>query len=369
MIESASIFILVGVSLGLFFTLLLTTSFIYQSRSNQLLAATLFIFILLLLRVSALAEGTLLAEFMDCIRVEYLFSALFYCYLCSSLEEPLHPQISLLLFSPFFLLSSWYSIIILREDRIDPRLEVGMEYFELFEVYLVGLFFFVVIALAPGMIKRSKSPATLKRWISIKSCALAVLVSGWLLLDGVERLFDLDYWDYLVNGMALFLIGITYFGVQHLPISSKVNPIQVLPKEEKKSVLPSLSKVSIQHFKRMQQLMLEQQIFKDPAFNRQRLASSLGLSPGTITRVLKENTTLNFNEFVDQYRIDLAKRLLLDERFQIYSLEAVGKEVGFKSRSHFYATFKKVTGLTPGAYKKRQILSCTLSNPLSQDSH
>ena len=117
----------------------------------------------------------------------------------------------------------------------------------------------------------------------------------------------------------------------------------------------------------MHELMQEKELFRDPQLNREQFAKLLDLSSSSITRILKEDACLNFHEFVDQYPIKLAKQLLKDEKYLIYSLEAIGNEAGFKSRSKFYATFKKHTGYTPGSFKSL-ILSGNLPNEIIQDS-
>ncbi|MEL6866521.1 MAG: helix-turn-helix domain-containing protein [Bacteroidota bacterium] len=363
MIDTAQMFMLPGISLGLFFSFLLITSDHYHSRSNQLLAAILFLFVLLLLKISAWTVGTILAEFLDCIRIEYLIAVLFYFYICASLKATPHPQISKWLFLPFFALSALYTSAILGEEIMDPIWGEGLEEYEEMEVYFIGLFFLLVTALSLPIIQRSKGPIATKKWLYAMAIVLTLLVIGWLMLDAVEYLFHIDYWDYLTNSMSILLMVVAYFGVQRLNQSAPIHSSKKTAGPNERKTVPTVKKTSLQHFKRIQELMLEQQLFKDPGFNRERLATVLGLSPSTITRVLKENTTKNFNQFIDHYRINLAKNLLVDERFHIYSLEAVGREVGFKSRSNFYATFKKVTGLSPGAYKKKIGLSCIRSNP------
>ena len=44
--------------------------------------------------------------------------------------------------------------------------------------------------------------------------------------------------------------------------------------------------------------------------------------------------------------------MLLDATFDQYSLVALGMEAGFKSKSAFYAAFKKQTNMTPAAFLK-----------------
>jgi AraC-like DNA-binding protein len=53
---------------------------------------------------------------------------------------------------------------------------------------------------------------------------------------------------------------------------------------------------------------------------------------------------------VNHYRIEKAKSLLLQSDQQV---SRICYDVGFNSKSTFYAAFKKVTGVTPGAFRKQ----------------
>ena len=57
---------------------------------------------------------------------------------------------------------------------------------------------------------------------------------------------------------------------------------------------------------------------------------------------------MTFTEFVNQYRINQAKTLLLQNK----NISETGYAVGFESISHFTRLFKKITGQNPSAFKK-----------------
>lgn len=71
-----------------------------------------------------------------------------------------------------------------------------------------------------------------------------------------------------------------------------------------------------------------------------------------VSQVINEKLGSHFMDFVNGYRIDRAKALLLDPDFAHLSIDGIAAEAGFRSRSAFYAAFKKGTGQTPGAYRK-----------------
>ena len=87
-------------------------------------------------------------------------------------------------------------------------------------------------------------------------------------------------------------------------------------------------------------------------FTLDQLAQLMGENPNYVSQVINEKTNSNFNTFINEYKIKEACRRLSDfEKYSGYTIEAVGRSVGFKSRANFSVTFKKFTGMTPTAYQ------------------
>ena len=74
--------------------------------------------------------------------------------------------------------------------------------------------------------------------------------------------------------------------------------------------------------------------------------------PKRVSQVINQETGKNFKAYINSFRIIDAKAMLNDEKASNLSIEGIGLEVGFKSKSSFYEAFKKETGLTPSGYKK-----------------
>ena len=83
----------------------------------------------------------------------------------------------------------------------------------------------------------------------------------------------------------------------------------------------------------------------------QELADLTNLTVAAFCRYFRKMTRLTFTEFVNQYRINQAKRhLLLD-----CSVTEACFESGFESLSYFNRIFKKVTGENPMQFKKAHL--------------
>jgi AraC-like DNA-binding protein len=76
------------------------------------------------------------------------------------------------------------------------------------------------------------------------------------------------------------------------------------------------------------------------------------VSPHQLSETLNQTIGRNFNEYVNDFRVEEAKALLLDPAYRHYSILAVAYEVGFPSKSVFYKVFKDRTSQSPTGYIK-----------------
>ena len=91
----------------------------------------------------------------------------------------------------------------------------------------------------------------------------------------------------------------------------------------------------------------------DEGFTLDQLAGLIDANPNYVSQVINEKKGCNFKAFINDYKIKEACRRLSDpDNYGTYTVEAIGQSVGFGSRTHFYAIFKKFTGMTPAAYQR-----------------
>ncbi|QIP12682.1 helix-turn-helix transcriptional regulator [Spirosoma aureum] len=81
------------------------------------------------------------------------------------------------------------------------------------------------------------------------------------------------------------------------------------------------------------------------------VADLASLTVPAFCRYFKRMTHLTFTDFVNEYRVNQARRMLQSSR----TVADVGFAVGFNNLSHFNKTFRAVTGQTPSAYRKALI--------------
>ena len=102
---------------------------------------------------------------------------------------------------------------------------------------------------------------------------------------------------------------------------------------------------------RMNELMINEKLFTDQDLKLDQLASRLSISRHTLSQVMNEIYPSGYAHYIRNFRIEEAK-ILIQNRPEL-SLEGIGYEAGFKSKSVFFDSFKKIVGCTPAAYKKQ----------------
>ncbi len=89
--------------------------------------------------------------------------------------------------------------------------------------------------------------------------------------------------------------------------------------------------------------------YQDKDLDLSTASSMLSLSPGYISRLLKQHTGHSFSEFTNRFRVLEAIRLLRDEEKLMYE---IADETGYTSQHYFSRIFRRITGLTPAEYRK-----------------
>ena len=100
-------------------------------------------------------------------------------------------------------------------------------------------------------------------------------------------------------------------------------------------------------------LMEVEKKFLNPQFTVEDCAKELHTNRRYISQVINEYHETNFNNFVNEYRVKEARKLLVNPEFNNYSLNGIASMSGFHSRATFNSAFKKYTGLTPSYFKRK----------------
>jgi AraC-like DNA-binding protein len=107
-----------------------------------------------------------------------------------------------------------------------------------------------------------------------------------------------------------------------------------------------------EYAERLMRVMEEEKLYLDSELTMPELAKQAGLAPYQVSQTLNGPMQQSFFAFVNYYRIELAKQMLVAEETKSLPIVELALEVGFKSKSSFYDAFKRTTKMTPTQYKK-----------------
>ena len=79
------------------------------------------------------------------------------------------------------------------------------------------------------------------------------------------------------------------------------------------------------------------------------VAETANISPSYFSKVFKEEMKFNFNMYLNQFRVNMSKKLLMDDSVSLVNIAFL---TGFEDQSYFSKVFKKITGMSPGKYRE-----------------
>jgi len=129
------------------------------------------------------------------------------------------------------------------------------------------------------------------------------------------------------------------------PISKDSAKIKETPKEE-------TNKETEQNIDKLFIYMKEKKPYLDDKLMLSHVASSINIPHYKLTKIFNTTLNKNFFNFVNSYRVEEVKELLLDPKNDNFTILAIAYKSGFSSKASFNRIFKQMTNMTPSEYQK-----------------
>jgi YesN/AraC family two-component response regulator len=100
--------------------------------------------------------------------------------------------------------------------------------------------------------------------------------------------------------------------------------------------------------------MKEDKLFLDENISLRQLAEILNIHPNYLSQVVNVHFKKNFYDFINSYRVEEFKRLVVLPENKKKTFFALAYDCGFNSKASFNNSFKKLTGTTPTEFLKHQ---------------
>lgn len=166
-------------------------------------------------------------------------------------------------------------------------------------------------------------------------------------LTGLGDLFStsLITWSVLyVNATFIFVF---LFG-QRNPDYNKVIKTEIIKRHYEKSKIKDIDVEAV--LAELHHIMENQKAFASEDISIKIVAGELGVTTHQLSEILNKNLKKNFNSFINDYRIDESKKILIDEPDR--TITSIAMAVGFNSNTAFSTIFLKTTGFSPKNYRK-----------------
>jgi AraC-like DNA-binding protein len=248
-------------------------------------------------------------------------------------------------------------------------------------IFIITFLFIPIILVKTYQIIHSSKNKEEKKWLLRLWLFEVVLLLSWLMTILLSLFIEYEIPD-IMHFIALFstilIHWVAYVGLYKFKLANDQEQIRKLlldrKIEEKISIddsypqvfeltkavrepsvaLKEPKKLSIEnnYFQELERLCSDQKIYRDSNLDRDKVAKMLGISPSYVSQLINSITGENFSTYINRYRVEEVKKLIVDKEFENYSLLSMGLECGFSSKTTYYNWFKKITGMTPNTYRK-----------------
>ena len=211
--------------------------------------------------------------------------------------------------------------------------------------FILGMYLLIVFRLNIKKSINIKKKRIYSLWVySLTICGFVCMVLNATLVYGF---LDQEYDSLLFNIINIF-IGINLIFFTLFPSVIFYSPL--IPKV----VFIDLTE-DIPNFLIITSFFDNEKKYLDQTLTLGFTSKNTGLNEAEIRSCIKNNTNLNFNEFINQYRVNYAIKLMESGYLENHVMNSIAQKSGFNSPQTFYRAFKKFKSVTPAYYYKNLI--------------
>lgn len=188
---------------------------------------------------------------------------------------------------------------------------------------------------------------------------IILIVSTLYEYHKLNSMVKVDMYRHIVELFFVYVISIWGFRQTQLNSENETSPSHNVRLEKKDIESSKYQKSGLkdnqaeEYLQRLVEYMTETESWKDNELSVAKLSVQTNIPKHHITQVLNEHLGKNFYLFVNEYRIEYAKKLLKTEKYDAWSVVAIAYECGFNSKTAFNNFFKKYTHRTPSEFRKQ----------------
>lgn len=184
--------------------------------------------------------------------------------------------------------------------------------------------------------------------------ALYILISVWmfwLIYNGIVNLKLIKDRKEISQKIADKAIPRQVFMTMTAPIVSQPEPAPFKSQQPPTKPNPALFD---SHFLKINELVLSESLYRNENLGIEDLAGRMEMSTGYVSKIIKSALDKSFPLWINELRVAEVKAMFEEGDYHHYTTLSIGLEAGFKSKSAFYAAFKKITGESPAKFRKKK---------------
>lgn len=158
-------------------------------------------------------------------------------------------------------------------------------------------------------------------------------------------------WHPVLQSLAFISIAVYLYRCAKLVKYPQRGELNKIPGRQLSRVNPSSTDKLIQRGYWLRHQMKINRFYLDEELSLNSLAKELGISIHELSKIINTGLRKNFNDFVNEFRIQDVTRKMRDPAYDRLTLLGIAYDCGFNSKTTFNRAFKQIAGKSPAEYK------------------
>lgn len=254
----------------------------------------------------------------------------------------------------FWITSPGHRDVVIKADAWYARIAepLSVLYFIMYYLFALRAYLQLMPANAENGAWMPEEAGLIMRWLRTLLILTGIIGLTWFLTISLPYVVDLGGAEpyYVIEIMLVaFIYWIGFAGYQRTKV------IYIAQQQKTKSYVDSLNGEEVSStLSALAKAMEEDKLYLYPDLNITTLSTRLGIPAKTLSAVLNQHLNKGFNEYVNTFRVEAVKKMILDPANNHLTISGIAYECGFNSQPTFQRAFKTATGMTPKEFQSKQ---------------